>query len=274
MAGAAGRYTHRAGALPRSRAREVRLVRCALRTASTLFLAVSGPFVVPPADPLDAKYGSAVLPAYVKHYEADRNGKVLLNPWLQVATREHPALLEPGETTYKWVIDVAGRVAILREAPHPLGRTYPNGFHRPEDDSDREPGYVETYGHVSALGGAPGRIGGEILWDAESRAFTVNNKSGRYTKHDADRTPAQLVEAARLIRETVDPGGASWGEVFYLLDYAPQDVRRELLADPRLEYDLPETKGRPYVVVLAGAPSAFGPEEPGGGTDLVSSGSR
>ena len=250
------------------------MLRYASRTANALLLAASTSLAAPPADPLDAKYGAAVPPAYVKGYEADRSGKVLLNPWLQVATREHPALLEPGDTTYKWVVDVAGRVAILREAPHPLGRTYPNGFHRPEDDSDREPGYVETYGHVSALGGAPGRIGGEILWDADSRAFTVNNKSGRYTKHEADRTPERLVEAARLIREVVDPGGASWGEVFYLLDYAPPDVRRKLLDDPRLEYDLPETKGRPYVVVLGGGTSSLAGREGGDGTDLVSSSPR
>jgi alkylated DNA nucleotide flippase Atl1 len=233
------------------------------RTAGALLLVASGALAAPPADPLDAKYGVAARPAYVKAYEADRSGEVLLNPWLQVATREHPALLEPGDTTYKWVIDAAGRVAILREAPHPLGRTYPNGFHRPEDDSNREPGYVETYGHVSALGGAPGRIGGEILWDGETRSFTVNNKSGRYTKHEADRTPERLAEAARLIREVVDPGRASWGPVFYLLDYAPPDVRQELLSDPRLEYDVPEKKARPYVVVLDGAPSRFAAEADG-----------
>ena len=250
------------------------MLRYASRTANALLLAASAALAAPPADPLDAKYGAAVPPAYVKPYEADRRGKVLLNPYLQVATPDVPALLEPGDGTYKWVIDVAGRVTIVREVPHPLGRTYPNGFHRPEDGSDREPGYVETYGHVSALGGAPGRIGGEILWDAESREFTVNNKSGRYTKHNVDRTPAQLVEAARLIREVVDPGGASWGPVHYLLDYAPPAVRRGLLADPRLEYDLPETKGRPYVVVLDGAPSAFGSEAADGGTDLESPGSR
>lgn len=250
------------------------MLRYASRTTNALLLAASAALAAPPADPLDAKYGAAVPPAYVKPYEADRRGKVLLNPYLQVASRDVPALLEPGDGTYKWVIDAAGRVAIVREVPHPLGRTYPNGFHRPEDASDREAGYVETYGHVSALGGAPGRIGGEILWDAESREFTVNNKSGRYTKHNVDRTPEQLVEAARLIRDVVDPGEAAWGPVFYLLDYAPPGVRRELLHDPRLEYDLPETKGRPYVVVLDGAPSAFGSEEPGDGTDLVSSGSR
>ncbi len=250
------------------------MIRFAPRTSGVLLLAAASALAEPPADPLDAKYGVAVPPAYVKQYEADRRGKVVLNPWLQVATGDAPALLEPGDGTYKWVIDVAGRVAILREAPHPLGRTYPNGFHRPEDGSDREPGYVETYGHVSAVGGAPGRIGGEILWDAESRAFTVNNKSGRYTKHGSDRTPGQLAEAARLIREVVDSGGASWGPVFYLLDYAPPDVRRELLADPRLEFDLPETKGRPYVIVLDGEPSRFAARERDGGTDLVSSGPR
>lgn len=244
--------------------------RYASWTANALLLAATSALAAPPADPLDAKYGAAVPPAYVKQYEADRSGRVLLNPYLQVATRGFPALLEPGDGTYKWVIDAAGRVAILREVPHPLGRTYPNGFHRPEDGSDREPGYVETYGHVSALGGAPGRIGGEILWDDESRAFTVNNKSGRYTKHEADRSPERLIEAARLIREVVDPGGASWGEVFYLLDYAPPDVRRELLDDPRLEYDLPETKGRPYVVVLGGGTSPLAGREGGVGTDLVS----
>ena len=231
-----------------------------IATAGLVLAHAGAAGAAPPGKTLDEKYGVAVPPAYVKHYEADRSGKVLLNPWLQVATREFPALLEPGDTTCKWVIDAKGRVAILREVPHPLGRTYPDGFHRPEDDSDREPGYVETYGHVSALGGAPGRIGGEILWDAGTRTFTVNNKSGRYTKHNADRTPEQLAEAARLIREVVDTGGASWGPVFYLLDYAPPPVRQRLLADPRLEYDEPERKTRPYVVVLDGGPSRFAPE--------------
>ncbi len=239
----------------------------ALPAAGALLLVVAASAVsAPPVNPLDRKYGVAVRPAYVKQYEADASGIVLLNPYLQVATPDFPAVLEPGDGTYKWVIDVAGRVAILREVPHPLGRTYPDGFRRPEDDSDREPGYIETYGHVSALGGAPGRIGGEILWDADSRSFTINNKSGRYTKHNADRTPEQLVEAARLIREVVDPGKASWGPVFYLLDYAPPAVRQKLLADPRLDYDVPERKARPHIIVLDGEPSHFaheGDDEPG-----------
>ncbi len=211
----------------------------------------------PPADPLDQRFGMATPPAYVKHYEADRNGKVLLNPYLQRASLEFPALLAPGLDPIKWVIDTAGRVVLIREVAHPLGRTYPGGFHRPEDDSDREPGYVETYGHVSALGGAPGRISGEILYDAPSNSYTINNKSGRYTKHNPDRTPQQLVEAARLIQQVVDPGAAAWGPTFFLIDYGPAALRERLLSDPQLEYDDPEAKSRPHLVVLQGGPSRF-----------------
>jgi hypothetical protein len=236
-------------------------LRRAGRTVGGLLLALAAAAAAsPPADPLDQRFGMATPPAYVKHYEAGRNGKVLLNPYLQRASPEFPALLDPGPDPIKWVIDTAGRVVLIREVAHPLGRTYPDGFHRPEDDSDCEPGYVETYGHVSALGGAPGRIGGEIWYDEESDTYTVNNKSGRYTKHNSDRTPEQLVEAARRIREVVDPGGSAWGPAFYLIDYAPAELRERLLDDPRLEYDDPATKLHPHLVVLDGEPSRFGAE--------------
>ncbi len=215
----------------------------------------------PPVDPLDQKFGVASPPAYVKHYEADKNGNVLLNPYLQRASREFPALLEVECAPYKWVIDVEGRVAIIREVDHPLGRIYEKGFRRPEDGSLREPGYRETYGHVSAVAGAPGRISGEILYDEPSNSYTINNKSGRYTKHNRDRTPEQLVEAARLIQQVVDPGSATWGPTFFLVDYAPAGLREELLADPGLEYDDPERKARPHLVVMEGGPSRHSAEE-------------
>ena len=185
--------------------------------ASALLLAIApGLRAEPPEAALDLLYGAATPPAYVKQYEADYQGKVLLNPYLQVASREHPAVLEPGVDGYKWVIDVAGRVAILREVPHPLGRTYPRGFHRPEDDSDREPGYVETYGHVSALG---------WRWEDRRRDPLVRPRAHvhhqqqvrRYTKSNADR-PEQLSR----------PPGSSGGRrpetrqgPAHLLDYAP-----------------------------------------------------
>ncbi|MFN7986310.1 MAG: hypothetical protein U0529_02495 [Thermoanaerobaculia bacterium] len=209
-----------------------------------------------PVDPLDDLYGVASPPAYIKHYEADKDGKVLVNPYLQVATKAFPAVLDSKQAPYNWVIDEQGRVTIIPEAAHPLGRTYANGFFRPEDKSQRKPGTRENYGHVSSLGGGPGRISGEILWDKESKSWVVNNKSGRYSKHNTDRTPQQLTNAAKLIRSVVDTGGAPWGPVLYLLEYGPEPVREELEKRPDLAYDDPVKKSRPNVTVLAGAPDA------------------
>ncbi len=205
---------------------------------------------------LDELYGLQSQPAYIKHYEADKTGKVILNPYLQVATKEFPALLDVKMAPYNWVIDAEGRVAIIPEAAHPLGRTYEKGFFRPEDKSDRKPGTRENFGHVSALGGAPGRISGEILYDKSSNAWTVNNKSGRYTKHNTDRTPEQLVNSANLIREVVEPGTASWGPVFFLLEYAHEDIREELMKSPKLAYDDAKKKSRPHIIVMPAAPPA------------------
>ncbi len=239
-------------------------MKCSVRhLVSALLLALALPALgAPPVDPLDAKYGVASQPAYIKHYEADKTGKVLLNPYLQVASKDFPAIIDPKGAPYNWVIDAEGRVGIIQEAAHPLGRTYEKGFFRPEDQSKRKPGTTENYGHVSALGGAPGRISGEILYDKDSKSFIVNNKSGRYSKHNVDRTPEQLVEAAKLIREVVDTGTTNWGPVFYLLEYAPQDKRDALMKDPRIAFDDPKTQARPHIQVMAGGPSQVAAEKP------------
>ncbi|MCX6547576.1 MAG: hypothetical protein NTW40_05985 [Acidobacteria bacterium] len=211
---------------------------------------------------LDKQFGTLQQPAYIKHYEADKTGKVLLNPYLQVATKEYPGLLNPKHAPYNWVIDAEGRVGIIQEAAHPFGRTYDKGFYRPEDKSKRKPGTTENYGHVSALGGGMGRISGEILFDKGTNTFTVNNKSGRYTKNNTDRTPEQLTNAAKLIREVVDPGSAAWGPVFYLLEYAPEDLREEYLKRTDVFYDDAKTKSRPHLVVMAAAPATPKAEKP------------
>jgi len=207
-------------------------------------------------DLLDKQFGTLQQPAYIKHYEVDKQGKVLLNPYLQVATKEHPGLLNPKHAPYNWVIDAEGRVGIIQEAAHPYGRTYDKGFYRPEDKSKRKPGTTENYGHVSALAGGMGRISGEILFDKGTNSFTVNNKSGRYSKNNADRTPEQLVNAAKLIRDVVDPGSASWGPVFYLLEYSPEEVREESLKRPDVAFDDAAKKSRPHLIVMPAAPSA------------------
>lgn len=214
-----------------------------------------------PVDPLDAKYGVASPPAYIKHYEADKNGKVLINPYLQVASKEFPAVLVVKEAPYNWVMDSAGKVAIIPEAAHPYGRVYPKGFFRPEDQSMRKPGTRENYGHVSALAGTPGRISGEILYDKDTNSWVINNKSGRYTKHNVDRTPEQLVNAATLIREVVDPGKTMWGSVFFLLEYCSEEMRAALLKSPKIQYDDPAKKSRPHLVVMEGGATTFKPEE-------------
>jgi hypothetical protein len=148
----------------------------------------------------------------------------------------------------------------MPEAAHPYGRTYPKGFFRPEDQSTRKPGTRENYGHVSALGGAPGRISGEILYDKDTNAWIINNKSGRYTKHNVDRTPEQLVNAATLIREVVDPGKTAWGPVAFLLEYCSEDMRGQLMKNPQLQYDDPAKKSRPHLIVMEGGTSTFKPE--------------
>lgn len=230
---------------------------------SALLIALALPSLgAPPVDPLDALYGVASQPAYIKHYEADKSGKVLINPYLQIASKDFPAVIDAKSAPYNWVIDAEGRVAIIQEAAHPLGRTYEKGFFRPEDQSKRKPGTTENYGHVSAIAGAPGRISGEILYDKDTKSFIVNNKSGRYSKHNTDRTPDQLVEAAKLMREVVDTGTTNWGPVYYLLEYAPQDKREALMKDPRIAFDDPKTQARPHIQVMAGGPSQVAAEKP------------
>lgn len=214
-----------------------------------------------PVNPLDEKFGYAAPPAYIKHYEADKSGKVLINPYLQVASKDFPAVLVVKEAPYNWVIDAGGNVAIIPEAAHPYGRTYPAGFFRPEDQSTRKPGTRENYGHVSALAGTPGRISGEILFDKDTNTWVINNKSGRYTKHNPDRSPEQLVNAATTIREVVDPGKTPWGQVFFLLEYSSDEMKTALMKSPKIQYDDPVKKARPHLVVMGGGATTFKPEE-------------
>ncbi|MCP4396461.1 MAG: hypothetical protein GY801_03985 [bacterium] len=199
---------------------------------------------------LDNLYGILSLPLHIKYYEVDDVGNVMLNPYLQVANNERrKAILDPTRSVYDWVIDAQGNVRIIEVVPHPRGRTYTGRFTRPEDGYHRERGYVERYGHVSALAGAPGRIGGEIVNDDAHKFWVINNKSGRYSRFNPDRTPEQLLHAAKLIQAVVDPGGQRWGPAIYLLQYAPSSVRRKEANNPALLYIDPTTQKRPYLVL-------------------------
>lgn len=199
---------------------------------------------------LDTKYGRLAQPAYIKHFEADPQGKVLVSPYLQIATRDFPAYLEPAMAPYNYVIDADGHVAVIPETLHPYGRVYEKGFFRPEDKSNKKPGTEERYGHTSALGGLPGRISGEILYDKKTNSWFVNNKSGRYSKSNEDRTPEQLINAAQQIRKTVDIGDASWGDVRFIFEYGPKAIEEKYKNDPALDYEDAANKKRPRLVVL------------------------
>lgn len=202
---------------------------------------------------LDAKYGALAKPAYIKHFEADAGGRVVVSPYVQVAMNGFPAYLDPALAPYNYVVDADGHVALVPETRHPYGRVYANGFLRPEDKSQKKAGTGEQFGHVSALAGQPGRISGEILYDKGANAWIVNNKSGRYSKNNPDRTPEQLVNAARLIRATVDTGGAVWGPAQFIFEFGPQAVEQRMKDDPGIEYEDPAKKKRPRVTVLPAA---------------------
>jgi hypothetical protein len=199
------------------------------------------------AENLDELYGILSQPAYIKHYEADKKGKIMLDPFLQVATPQHPGVLEPKRAPYNWTIDTEGRVALNEENNHPHGRTYKKEWIRPEDKTKRKPGSSEKFGHVTAVGGNPARISGEILYDKEGMVWIINNKSGRYSKRNADRTPEQMANAAKLLREVLDPGSTAWGQVQYLLEYGPESVTKQLMtSDAELRFN---DDGRPYLPI-------------------------
>ncbi|MCP4396459.1 MAG: hypothetical protein GY801_03975 [bacterium] len=202
-----------------------------------------------PVGNLDKLYGILSLPSYLKYYEVGADEKVLLNPYLQVATDKHKAALDPEVEVYNYIINADGQVAIIQEARHPYGRKYEDGYIRPEDGKKKKPGSKEKYGHTSGVGGAVARIGGEILFEEEAGGWVINNKSGRYSKKNPDRTPRQLGFAAKLIQDTVDPGGAPWGPVRFRLAYTSPAISEPLLASPELMYLKPEKKGTPYILV-------------------------
>jgi hypothetical protein len=196
---------------------------------------------------LDKLYGILSQPAYIKQYEADKQGKIMLDPYLQVATPKHPGVLDPKRAPYNWTIDAEGRVAINEENNHPYGRTYEKAWNRPEDKTKRKPGSSEKFGHVTAVGGNPARISGEILYDKAEKVWIINNKSGRYSKRNADRTPEQMANAAKLIHEVLDPAAAAWGPVQYLLEYGPESVTKQLMtSDAELRFN---DDGRPYLPI-------------------------
>jgi alkylated DNA nucleotide flippase Atl1 len=205
------------------------------------------------ATALDKRYGALARPAYVKHFEADPGGRIVASPYQQVGTPSFPAFLDPSLAPYDWVIDADGNLAVVPETMHPYGRVYEKGFIRPEDKSQKKPGTGEHYGHLAAIVGLPGRISGELNYDKATNTWSINNKSGRYSKNNPDRTPEQLEAAAKRIRELADIGDARWGELIFILEFGPTSLQPVLEKNPNLRYEDPEKKKRPFVVLAPAA---------------------
>lgn len=201
---------------------------------------------------LDELYGIEALPAYIKHYEVDNFGSVMLNPYIQVGYKNFPAVIDSRFAPYNWCIGPSGHVNLIQEAEHPNGYTYPTGFTRPEDQRTRTKKTVEKFGHTSGLGGLPARICGEFLWSEAHNVWVINTKSGRYTKHNEDRTPEQFANAVKLIQQTVTPLTGTWGPAAYLLEYAPERIRDFYMKSPDLKWDDEAKKSRPQIRVFDG----------------------
>lgn len=213
------------------------------------------------AEDLDKLYGVPNAPSYIKHYEVDTAGNVMISPYLQVGSKAHPAMLDATRPIYNYIITQDGSVALIEEAPHPYGRTYPKGFYRPEDKSQRKAGTTENFGHVSGTAGGPGRISGEIINDTKNKCWVVNNKSGRYSKRNIDRTPEQLANAFALIQEsTISDGQPFCPKAVFLVAYAREDIGKTLRNSPDLQYeDLATKKNAHIAITTAAAAPKFAP---------------
>lgn len=190
---------------------------------------------------LDALYGTLQNPNYVKYYEVSPKGEFWVHPYLQVGSDKNHALIAVEHDPYNFMIDEDGNVRLNTESKNPWGRTYDYEWYRPEDFSTRKKGSSEKDGHVTTLGGKKGRIGGEILWDKKTSTWTINNKSGRYSNANEDRTPEQLLNAAARIKQVVDlPAGTQWGDVQYLVRYSPRALRDEFMKKYEPHFRRPE----------------------------------
>lgn len=208
--------------------------------ALLLLVAVASASAKATSKQLDELYGTLQMPNYVKYYEVSPNGEFWVHPYLQVGTEKNHAMLDPSREPYNFMIDEDGNVRLNIESKNPWGRTYDYEWYRPEDFSVRKKGSSEKDGHVTTLGGKNGRIGGEILWNEKTQSWDINNKSGRYSNANEDRTPQQLLNAAARIKQLVDIPGAKWGDTLYLLRYSPRALREDFLKEHEVHYRRPE----------------------------------
>ncbi len=182
--------------------------------AGALFLFITGGYANDAG--LDEKYGALYPPSYIKHYEADREHRIVNSPYFQIGNKDNPLYLDEGET-YLWVIDADGNLRIVPETTSPWGKKHEKGIMRPSDGKPKEWGYKEKYGHSSMIGGASGRMAGEIFF--ENGKWYMNNKSGRYNRRPT-RDKKQLQNAIDYFESITPQVKKGSVEMEWLKDYA------------------------------------------------------
>jgi Pretoxin HINT domain len=117
--------------------------------------------------------------AGIKDFEIGSNGKVIVNPELQIIKPGGQATpLERGKK-YLWVIDEAGDLRIGVEAPV-------------------IPGSPNALGHPTLVEGGKARAGGEIQYD---NGWFVNDNSGRYSKGRTREIGNAILDNAHRLME-------------------------------------------------------------------------
>jgi hypothetical protein len=132
---------------------------------------------------LDEKFGAPKEPVRIKPFEVNPDGSVIRNPTLQEVKPGSLLKLDPTKE-YIWLVDEDGKMHVGEELV--VG-------HEPD-------GFAQKLGHPTLAGGKPARIGGELRY-TEKEGWTMNNKSGRFSKHP-DRTKLQLDHAANWMRSS------------------------------------------------------------------------
>lgn len=96
------------------------------------------------------------------------------------------ASLKADALRYNFVVSPVGALIIGAELPVPW--------------IARVDGPMPHLGHPTLTGGGPSRIAGELRYDRDNDEFYINDNSGRFSRHFADRGPAQLENAAERFR--------------------------------------------------------------------------
>lgn len=155
---------------------------------------------------LDVDFGTAVVPRYIDQHEIDHislslvrldaeNAQILKN-LMGLAVHHHHIVSMPFRWLYfLWLISEEGDFLFAYEEM--LALATPNARAARQVGAAIPIGQVRL-GHPSMVGGAPARIGGELLYDYRDGVWILSNRSGRY---GVGRVKNQLENVQELLTD-------------------------------------------------------------------------